>query len=259
MNKPDYLISTPENVDLHLELAGLGNRILAALIDHLLLATMIILVVSVAVGIGFSVENSPLSSDVKTIIYWYLIGICLLLLFVVNFGYFIFFEGMWQGQTPGKRIAAIRVIEQNGQPVGWSSVWIRNLLRVVDELPGLYIGLLPMMADKNERRFGDFAAGTLVIRERLSALSASGLRIAENASVDIVVDTGQITPDEYNIVVGFLRRRDLMTPVDRQRLAANIARHFKEKLLLQENPDAPELFIEKLFIAYKQRAELEKQ
>jgi uncharacterized RDD family membrane protein YckC len=259
MNKPDYLISTPENVDLHLELAGLGNRIMAALIDHLLLLTMITLVVVICVGIGLGIEYSPLSSDVKTIVYWYLIGIALLLIFVLNFGYFIFFEGLWQGQTPGKRIVGIRVIEQNGQPVGWSAVWIRNLLRVIDELPGIFLGLLPMMVDKSERRFGDLAAGTLVIRERLQGLSTTGLRIADNAVADLPVDTGQITPDEYNIEVSFLRRRDMMTKGDRQKLAAKIAQHFKTKLGLETNTDAPEVFIEKLFIAYKQRAELEKE
>jgi uncharacterized RDD family membrane protein YckC len=259
MNKPDYLISTPENVDLHLELAGLGNRIMAALIDHLLLYTIILGVVLICVGAGFGIEYAPISQDVKTIVYWYLLGIGLFVVFVINFGYFIFFEGVWHGQTPGKRIAGIRVIEQNGHPVSWSSVWIRNILRVIDELPGLYIGLLPMMADKNERRLGDFAAGTLVIKERLQALSATTLKIADDAPVDIFVDTGQISPEDYNLLLSFLKRRTMMRVGNRQHLASKLATHFKDKLGMQENTDPPELFVEKLFIAYQQRAKIENQ
>jgi uncharacterized RDD family membrane protein YckC len=260
MNHPDYLISTPENVDLHLELAGLGNRILAAFVDHLIIALLLLITVAACVGIAVSIDNSHLPTDTKTILYYYLIGICLLVLFVINFGYFIFFEGTWHGQTPGKRICGIRVIEQNGQPAGWSAILIRNLVRIVDELPGVYIGLLPMMFDKNERRLGDFAAGTLVIRERMQQLSSSDLTFNVPAdSDDLHFDTGQITPQEYAMLVTFFQRRKILSASERQRLAADMAQHFRIKLGVPEDTSAPELFLEKLFTAYKRRAELEKE
>ncbi len=256
MNKPDYLISTPENVDLHLELAGLGNRIMAALVDRSLIGAVTLVVVAACIGGAIAVDNSPLPADTKTLIYYYLVGIGLLLIFVINAGYFIFFEGTWRGQTPGKRVAQIRVIEANGQPVGWSSVFIRNLLRIVDELPGIYLGIIPMMIDKNERRFGDLAAGTLVIRERLQSISTGNLQITSDSTVEPLVDTGQISPDEYGLLVNFLKRREILTTTKRQQLAADLADHFLQKLGMINQADSPEVFVEKLYIAYNKRADL---
>jgi uncharacterized RDD family membrane protein YckC len=257
MNNPDYLISTPENVDLHLELAGLGNRIMAGLVDRVLIGAMTLLIVAVCVGAAIAIEGSPMPTDTKTQTYYYLIGIGLLIVFIINFGYFIFFEGTWQGQTPGKRIAQIRVIEANGQPVGWSSVFIRNLLRIVDELPGIYLGILPMLIDKNERRFGDLAAGTLVIRERLQSLSTTALQIVGGADAELLFDTGQISPDDYALLVTYLKRRENISPIERKALASELASHFRGKLdVPRAEGESEETFIEKLYIAYNKRAEL---
>jgi uncharacterized RDD family membrane protein YckC len=256
MTNPDYLISTPENVDLHLELAGMGNRIMAALVDRLLLGVVTLFIVIACVGGALAVDNMPLPTDTKTIVYYYLVGIGLLVLFVLNAGYFIFFEGMWHGQTPGKRVAQIRVIEANGQPVGWSSVFIRNLLRIVDEFPGVFLGILPMLIDKNERRFGDLAAGTLVIRERLQSLSTTGLRLTQGPAVEALVDTGQISPDEYGVLVSYLKRRESLTPNQRDQLGRSMAARFRDKLNVLEDGDTPEIFLEKLYVAYNKRAEI---
>jgi hypothetical protein len=89
-----------------------------------------------------------------------------LIFFVVFWGYFMLFETLWSGQTPGKRAGRLRVIRRDGQPVGASEVLIRNLVRIVDFLPGFYgIGLVVMFIDKEARRLGDMAAGTIVVRE----------------------------------------------------------------------------------------------
>ena len=256
MNKPDYLISTPENVDLHLELAGLGNRIWAALIDHAIIGAVLAIIVAACLAVGFSVDKMDLPSDTKNMTYFFLLGIAMLIMFVVNFGYFIIFEGVWQGQTPGKRVAGIRVIETNGQPIGWAAVFIRNLLRLIDGLPAMYPGILPMLIDKNERRLGDFAAGTLVIRERLTALGTSTLKIVNEEAGQPFFDVGQISPDEYNLIVNFLNRRELLQLAARQRLAADMGSHFKTKLNVMDDTDAPETFIEKLYVSYKSRAEI---
>lgn len=256
MNNPNYLISTPENVDLHLELAGLGNRILAALVDRLLVGAASLLVIMLCVGVGLVIETVAMPTDTKTLTYYALIGFGLFLLFLLNAGYFIFFEGMWHGQTPGKRIAQIRVIEANGQPVGWSSVFIRNLLRIVDELPGVFLGLLPMIIDKNERRFGDLAAGTLVIRERLQSLSSTGLQLTGGNQVEALVDIGQISPDEYGLLITFLKRRESLAPNQREQLARSMAARLQDKLGDSNDNDPPEIYLEKLYTAYNKRAEI---
>lgn len=257
MNNPDYLISTPENVDLHIELAGLGSRIGAAFIDTLLSYSIMVMVILFAVLAGFVVERLDLPRDTKTVVDYYIIGITLLLVFCVNFGYFICFEGLWQGQTPGKKLAQIRVIEANGQPVNWPSVWIRNLMRLIDSGIAM-IGLVSMLLDKNERRLGDFAAGTLVIRERPAELSARNLRVQASDVSPSFVDAGQITPDEYHLLVSFLKRRHAMVRDSRGAVARQMEEYFRLKLNPESNAEAPEDFLEKLYLAYSSRAELER-
>src|SRR5690606_14075457 len=127
-----------------------------------------------------AVEEEPLS--------WVgglLIALYALLNFLIFWGYYVLFEYLWNGQTPGKRLVKIRVARTDGNPAGFVEVVIRNLVRVVDFLPtGYGLGLLVMFFSPQARRLGDFAAGTLVVKERsdvdLRALSPpSALAAAE--------------------------------------------------------------------------------
>jgi uncharacterized RDD family membrane protein YckC len=161
-------ISTPEQVAFHYEMAGIGSRFVASLLDHLILVTAMILVYCAAVGLlpalsgGFNAsgDESGLSSI------YFLIAVLVLIEFLLFWGYFVLFEMVWHGQTPGKRAGRLRVIRRDGQPVRAGEVVIRNLVRIVDFLPGFYgIGLVTMFIDKDARRLGDLAAGTIVVRE----------------------------------------------------------------------------------------------
>lgn len=250
MNSPHYSISTPENVDLHLELAGLGSRIWAAFIDMALVYLMILLVVIVALVAAAVIEGLELSQDAKQNVYLYLAGITILTVSAVQIGYFILFEKLWQGQTPGKRIAQIRVIEANGQPVNWPSVILRNLIRFVD-MGLLMIGVVVMIFDKNERRLGDLLGGTLVIRERQPELSARNLRISiSDQPTSSFVDIGQITPDEYHLLVSFLRRRFQMETGSRAALAKQMEEYYRTKLNPEYKGESAENFLERLYLAY---------
>lgn len=256
MHNPDYSISTPENVDLHLELAGLGNRILAGLIDQTICVLVIGTMGLAAWGVFTLVSMSAMPSHVKGIAYGFIIMVMIFGSFVVNFGYHMFFEGTWQGQTPGKRVAQIRVIEQNGQPVTWPAVIIRNLVRVIDT--GLIlIGVLAIMVDNNERRFGDLAAGTVVVRERNSELltTAKDDVALDNAKLEDVdmLDIGRITPQEYELLSSFLKRRKTMAKKQRPVVAAKLMEHFKEKLADNSSKNAEE-YLEGLYQAYRTRA-----
>lgn len=251
MNKPDYLISTPENVDLHLELAGLGNRVLAGIIDTIITDVMIFLVVVFCALVGAGLERLGLNDDFKNAAFFYLLGAALLIGFIINFGYYIYFEGIWKGQTPGKKFARIRVIEANGQPISWASVWIRNLVRIVD-LGLACIGVAVILADKNERRIGDFAGGTLVIRERLPGLSTATIKTTAVLPKEAFVDAGQLMPDEYQMLVTFLRRRERMPKGERQLLSKQLSDYFRARLNFTESsePESPEETLEKLYLAY---------
>jgi uncharacterized RDD family membrane protein YckC len=256
MQSPDYSISTPENVDLHLELAGIGNRVLATMVDTLISWTVIICIGLTFILVGFILDQTRVLPLPHNALLMVTAMIAIFVAFVINFGYNIFFEGIWQGQTPGKKVARIRVIEANGQPVGWSAVCIRNFIRVLDT-GLLLIGLLVMLIDRNERRLGDLAAGTLVIRERATDLATSDIKLITGAQADSLLDIGRITPEEYDLLARFLKRRLTLSPTHRPVVAKRLESYFREKLA--ETPggegkaDEPETFLEKVFLSYQAR------
>ena len=110
-----------------------------------------------------------------------LIGLFTLAVFLVTAGYFMLFEILWSGQTPGKRLVGVRVIRENGYPIRPIDAVIRNLVRVVDWLPGIYgVGVLTMLLNKRSKRLGDFASGTIVVRE--GSRGPGGVRLVSDAS-----------------------------------------------------------------------------
>jgi uncharacterized RDD family membrane protein YckC len=179
-----FVISTPEQVAFHYETAGLGSRFVAALIDHLILG-LVLTLLNFAVFMlipAFITSSFEGNNDGGTVML--VLALVVLINFLVLFGYFLLFETVWKGQTPGKRQGRLRVLKRNGEPIGAGEAAIRNLVRLVDFLPGFYgIGLVVMFADKEVRRLGDFAAGTIVVREAEQV----GLR-------DVRVATGATTP-----------------------------------------------------------------
>ncbi len=162
-----FTISTPEQVAFHYEVAGIGSRFLAALLDHAIIGLVLLLINCAVAALvpALSVGNLASTNEDMSGIYW-IVALLVLVNFLVLWGYFVLFETVWNGQTPGKRSGRLRVIKHSGQPIGASEALIRNLVRIVDFLPGFYgIGLITMFIDKDARRLGDFAASTIVIRE----------------------------------------------------------------------------------------------
>ncbi len=156
-------ISTPEQVAFHYEMAGIGSRFVAALIDHLVLITAFVLVNCAIYGIFLSALINGGGDDASVYI---VLATMTIISFAIFWGYFVLFETIWNGQTPGKRLGRLRVIRRDGQPVRAGEVMIRNLVRLIDFLPGFYgIGLITMFINKDACRLGDLAAGTIVIRE----------------------------------------------------------------------------------------------
>jgi uncharacterized RDD family membrane protein YckC len=159
-------ISTPEQVAFEYEMAGIGSRFVAALLDHLILGLTVFLISCAASMVGFAGLVSSATGDDAAGGVFLVLAILTLVIFLIIWGYFVVFETVWNGQTPGKRAGRLRVIRYNGQPIGAGEAMVRNLVRLVDFMPGFYgVGLLSMFIDNNARRLGDFAAGTIVIRE----------------------------------------------------------------------------------------------
>jgi uncharacterized RDD family membrane protein YckC len=145
-------VDTPENVTLTYKGAGLGLRFLAFLLDD-----AIITLLTVAIGLLLSSKDTLSWNNVAF----------LFTTFVIHWGYFIFFDVWWNGQSPGKRLLHLRVVRTNGTAIRPVDSFIRNLLRIVDYLPQYYfVGLVTALLTQRSQRLGDLAAGTLVIREQ---------------------------------------------------------------------------------------------
>lgn len=168
----EYTIDTPENVSFGYEVAGIGSRFVAALIDNLILGVLlvglnIVVVVALANLGADSNVDAGLADPEEDWIAGLVIAIYALINFAIWWGYYMLFEWLWHGQTIGKRIAKIRVVRVDGAPVSFTPVAVRNLVRIVDFLPFSYaVGVITMFCNAQSRRLGDFAAGTLVVKDQ---------------------------------------------------------------------------------------------
>ena len=152
----DLVISTPERVAFQYEIAGIGSRFLAQVVDSLVITVILIAITILAAALGGVFSSGELAILVEVI-----------LGFIVLAGYFLISEAAWNGQTLGKRSARLRVVGDHGEPLTVAQAAIRNLVRIVDFLPVFYgIGMLTLFINGRGKRLGDFAAGTLVVRDR---------------------------------------------------------------------------------------------
>jgi len=227
-------ISTPDHVSLEFELAGPGSRFSAYLLDFLfsvliMIALIVITFLSGAAGLR-SLFNL-FRGDTSWIASWGT-ALVILLLFAIHWGYYVFFEALWHGSTPGKKRLGIRVIRQDGLPIGFREAALRNLLRVADMLPPpcYILGGLVAHFDAQGRRLGDMVAGTYVVMERfeLANRSASGAawatRIEKGRSRQAVtLPRGTISAQQIGLIEQFLARRHQLTPERRDLLVWQIA------------------------------------
>jgi uncharacterized RDD family membrane protein YckC len=244
----DYIVETPEQIELAYDIAGIGSRFLAAIIDSAL-----IVLAEVALFLAIAQVTSILQFAESV---WLAIGATLG--FVILWGYYIAFELTWNGQSPGKRLIGLRVVTEGGRPMTVLGSIIRNLIRIIDFLPLFYgIGVITMFIDERARRLGDLAAGTLVVRERADVTLES---LVTGAAPEIplppddetlAIDTGLLTPDDYALLCAFLeQRRDLAPPVRRQ-LAMRLGEGLQARLDLP--PDDPERLVERVVHAYRRQ------
>jgi len=149
-------IETPEGVALELTLAGVGSRFASALVDYLIQALVVI-----GLAILFYVLGLDPFADGFAAAVWTVSS------FVVFTGYDIAFEVLNSGRTPGKRLNGLRVVRETGAPITFTTSAVRNVLRLIDILPGTYlVGIIAILVTRRNQRLGDLLAGTLVVRER---------------------------------------------------------------------------------------------
>ena len=161
LSQDQLSIDTPELVAIEMPLAGIGSRFIAILIDYLIWGAGALVLLFLIVAI------LPAMHTFSRISAQWTVALIIFFVFLVNWGYFTLFEAFWNGRTPGKRVAKIRVIQRSGRAIGLFESMARNLVRYVDQFPGIYaVGVITMFATKQHQRLGDLAAGTLVVRDR---------------------------------------------------------------------------------------------
>ncbi|QED47790.1 RDD family protein [Cytobacillus dafuensis] len=162
-NHDEVGIKTPEYVSLQFQLAGLGSRSAAFIIDQLILMIVNILIIVLLFFILIGQQDFMLWASMNSVSF----AIAIILLFILNWGYFFAFEYFSGGRTIGKKVIGIRVIQENGHSITLLSSFIRNFLRIIDSLPVYYfLGLIMIFFHSKHKRIGDLVAGTIVVHER---------------------------------------------------------------------------------------------
>lgn len=229
-------IDTPEQIALELPLAGIGSRFLALAIDSLIQIGAVIVVSLLGWAVVASYSGISGAADH---FFSQTIGAVVLILvpFCLYWGYFAFFEILWQGRTPGKRLAGIRVIHQTGRPMSAVECIGRNLMRAVDIFPGMYaVGLICMLCNQQNRRVGDFVAGTIVVHDKaLDSVSPSWGSTQTVPSVTPELRT--LTPDELVLIETYLNRRYDLDLTVRTLTAQRIVAMIIGKSGIQKPPD----------------------
>jgi len=262
-------VLSTENVNFAVNTAGLGSRFMAVFID---------LVIQLLLMLGVSILSAQYADIVTTTLgahSWFssfMTAFIIFVFFIILYAYFFFFEWLWHGLTPGKRLVGLRVLQANGLPATFWQVLVRNVLRIADFLPFFYgAGALAVIINDQNRRIGDQVAGTVVARERreeaankvLDIASAAEAFLADskrlgahdspieqtantkliassesNTQTQSVALRVRIPEEQYEMVRDFLLRRDTLQPAARTRLSNLLSRRIA---ILMDEPIPPEV------------------
>jgi uncharacterized RDD family membrane protein YckC len=233
-------IETPELVAIQMPIAGIGSRFIALLVDYLIWIPGILIV-----GRIFAFFLPSLNAFNKLSEQW-AFAIYVFLIFLFNWGYFTLFEAFWNGRTPGKRVARIRVIQRSGRPIGLFESMARNFIRYVDQIPFFYaVGAIAIFVTRDHQRLGDLAAGTLVVRDRIEETQSSSeatrtftanifgppVLTAEPHTAFTLPDheVAKLTGADLQVLESFFARRLDMPLTTREALAQRIASAIQTK------------------------------
>ena len=222
-----FRVVTPENVEFDYELAGFYSRFIAWLLD-----VLIILAISIVIGIGVSTLAPVLGQ--------FALALHSVLFFVVNWGYFVLLEWWLGGQSLGKKAVGLRVLSDDGVRISLMQSAVRNLFRVVDNLPLFYlVGGGVAFFSARSKRLGDMAAGTLVVRERNRPVPEAIVPQKERYN-SFVTDRDVIKRvqnrlglEEREVLISLALRREQLPLDQRLRLFENLALHLESRLKIE--------------------------
>jgi uncharacterized RDD family membrane protein YckC len=246
------IVST-EKVPFRFRVAGLGSRFLAWLVDGTALFALFCAGVMVAGVLGMRREGLGMA----VMVWW---------MFALAWGYFLLFEWLWHGQTPGKQLLGIRVIQWDGTQMNFYQAAVRNILRVADALPlplpvlcG-FVGFTVAACNRENRRLGDLAAGTLVVHVERGQQPIRALQDARAAADRARLTLwrqrlAQLDREQKQTLLDLCLRRDQLRVGERARLFQAAAGFFQSRLdLAPEAYESPEKFVLQLAAVLGERA-----
>jgi uncharacterized membrane protein SpoIIM required for sporulation/uncharacterized RDD family membrane protein YckC len=233
-------VETPEHVAVGYELADLGSRCAALLLDLLILVGILLgtwlIGIALLAGLSSGAGGAALSLGLSVLI---LVG------FVLLWGYFIYFEGLRDGQTPGKRALGLRVIQDGGYPVGLREALVRNLLRLIDVMPPptWLLGAAVMMLHPRTKRVGDLVAGTVVVRER------GDTSLPEEVGGGESTAPPRLGEEEFSALSRYSARREQLQPEVRAKVSRQILASLAERIPAdaQRTGYSPDVLLTRLY------------
>ncbi|MEC0227369.1 RDD family protein [Paenibacillus alba] len=232
-------IITPEQVQLQFQTAGIGSRAIAHLLD-----TLILMVVNGLLFFFVLLVRRLYAGDWLPAVADYLMAFSIILLILLNLGYFICTEAFMGGQTVGKRLLGLRVLQNNGQSATMLSILIRNLFRLLDMMPSFYfLGAVCIMFSAKDKRIGDMVAGTIVVIEarfeRVKRRKLLDKAIVRKNYPNLVLNLEEagkerITAQDWQLLLAWVERIPTMPAARLTELAEPIAQHFARVLELDQ-------------------------
>jgi len=224
-------VRTPESIAFYYELAGLGSRFLALAIDVVIqtFVSIVLLIIGGLAAPHAARIASALHLSAKDLVST-VVAIVILLAFLIGYGYFILFEQFWNGQSPGKRVLGIRVVADGGYPVTLMDSTVRNLVRVIESVFFYAPSVISMLLSSQNKRLGDFAAGTIVVRDRAFEVTDPKKWLRPVDELPLAADEASLNREELALVDRYIARRTVLPPHAAQEAAARIAAAVRPKL-----------------------------
>ncbi len=220
-------VRTPESIAFSYELAGLGSRFLAVSVDVTIQTLVMIGIIWGLIYAGAhwsaAVREASAPTKIETSL---AIAFLVTIVFSIYFGYFILFEAFWNGQTPGKKLMGLRVVRDGGYPADFASIAIRNLIRVGEFVAGLYaISAVAALLSPENKRLGDMAAGTIVVRDARAAKLAELMQAPAETAHPLMLSS-----QERALIDQFVARREGMAPHNRAAMASQLAARVRPRV-----------------------------
>ncbi|HEX3047170.1 MAG TPA: RDD family protein [Bacillota bacterium] len=249
--KKESIIETPEKIRFSYHIAEIGTRIAAWMMDFLIQTLVLLMIILALVFSGYS-SWTQLEEGLTNLT----AAFFMIMIFLVRWFYFVLFEVIMEGQSPGKKMMRIRVIRDNGDSLDFETIVLRNFLRAVDGFPVVpLIGGFVALIDSQNRRLGDIIAGTIVVNEIQYKLTIPDFQVhfthlpepAYGNEPDYLPVKQKLTENELYIIRRFLNEYHKLPEAKQQAIADQLANQVQKRLGLEDRITDSLQFLERIY------------